>query len=83
LKVVLGSDHECPHCHPLRDEWHLQAASKILQPGYKNNYNPDMLRYIPFKSISGREHIRWKPTPPCKLWKFQYGPHDIDPREDL
>jgi hypothetical protein len=31
-----------------------KAASKVLQPGYKNSYNQDMLRYIPFKSISGK-----------------------------
>jgi hypothetical protein len=30
-----------------------------------------------------REHIRWKPTPLCKLWKLQSEPHDVDPREDL
>jgi hypothetical protein len=25
--------------------------------------------------------IRWKPTPPCKLWKLQSEPHDVDPKE--
>jgi hypothetical protein len=30
-----------------------------------------------------REHIRWKPTPPFKLWKLQFEPHDVDPRKDL
>jgi hypothetical protein len=30
-----------------------------------------------------REHIKWKPTPPCKLWKLPSEPHDVDPREDL
>jgi hypothetical protein len=29
-----------------------------------------------------REHIRWKQTPPCKLWKLHSEPHDVDPRED-
>jgi hypothetical protein len=29
------------------------------------------------------EHIRWIPTPPCKLWKLQPKPHDVDPKEDL
>ena len=50
----MGSDLECPHCHPSRDGWPQQPASKVLQPGYKNNYNQDMLRYIPLKSISGK-----------------------------
>jgi hypothetical protein len=22
-----------------------------------------------------------KPTPPCKLWKLQSEPHDVDPKE--
>jgi hypothetical protein len=26
--------------------------------------------------------IRWKPTPPCKLWKFQSESHIVDPGED-
>jgi hypothetical protein len=25
------------------------------------------------------QHIRWKPTSPCKLWKLQYESHDVDP----
>jgi hypothetical protein len=32
---------------------YLQAASKALQqPGHKTNYDQDMPRYIPFKSVS-------------------------------
>jgi hypothetical protein len=27
------------------------------------------------------ERIKWKPTPPCKLWKLQSEPHDVDPME--
>jgi hypothetical protein len=25
------------------------------------------------------QHIRWKPTSPCKLWKLQPESHDVDP----
>jgi hypothetical protein len=25
--------------------------------------------------------MRWKPTPPCKLWTLQSEPHDVDPKE--
>jgi hypothetical protein len=25
------------------------------------------------------QHIRWKPTSPCKLWELQSEPHDVDP----
>jgi hypothetical protein len=28
------------------------------------------------------EHIWWKPASPCKLWKLQSKPHDLDPREN-
>jgi hypothetical protein len=27
------------------------------------------------------ERIRWKPTPPRKLWKLQSESHDVDPKE--
>lgn len=47
----MGSDLECPHCHPSGDGWPTQAASKVLQPGYKNIYDQDMLRYIPLKAF--------------------------------
>jgi hypothetical protein len=26
-----------------------------------------------------RQHIRWKPTSSCKLWKLQSESHDVDP----
>jgi hypothetical protein len=29
------------------------------------------------------EYIRWKPNSPCKLWKFQSEPHNVELREDL
>jgi hypothetical protein len=32
------------------------------------------------KRIYFKEHIRWKPTPPCKLWKLQSESHDVDPK---
>jgi hypothetical protein len=25
------------------------------------------------------QHIRWKPTSPCKLWKLQSESNDVDP----
>jgi hypothetical protein len=28
------------------------------------------------------EHIRWKSTPPCKLWKLRSELHDVDLRKD-
>jgi hypothetical protein len=28
------------------------------------------------------EHIKWKLTLPCKLWKLQSKPHAVDPKED-
>jgi hypothetical protein len=27
-----------------------------------------------FLGLAGWERIRWKPTPPCKLWKLQSEP---------
>jgi hypothetical protein len=28
-----------------------------------------------------RPRIKWKPTHPCKLWKLQSKPHNVDPKE--
>jgi hypothetical protein len=35
--------------------------------------------YVSWKSIAWRQHIRWKPASPCKLWKLQSESHDVDP----
>jgi hypothetical protein len=55
-------------------------------------YLPHMHKYrqerstriiVEFTDSRVREHIRWKPTTPCKLWKLQSEPHDVDPTKDL
>lgn len=52
MKVVLGSDLEYPHCHPSRDGWPTQAASKVLQPGYKKYLRSRYAEIYSIKSIS-------------------------------
>jgi hypothetical protein len=47
----------------------------------KTTYSRAKLAELYISKIVCWERIRWKPTPPCKLWKLQSEPHDIDPKE--
>jgi hypothetical protein len=37
------------------------------------------LHLVEVEGILTRQHIRWKPTSSCKLWKLQSESHDVDP----
>jgi len=43
-------------------------------------YFPNNMFLILKTAYGDREHIRCKPTSPCKLWKLQSGPSNQHPR---